>query len=313
MLTVLLATHNGADTIGRTLDAFAELIPPNGGWKLVVVNNASTDASESIILARQHRLPLEYVIEPGLGKPRAINSGMARFSGDLLVMTDDDVLPDPTWLAEWRRVADAFPEITVFGGSIKPEFEADPPGWLARTNWSRMLYGATPPDWREGPVTPDAAEVFGGNWAIRRVVVESGLRFNERLMVGSAGRMGDETDFVDRAMGLGFRVGLAPNARVRHIVSRRQMTWGWMLTRFFRHGRRAFAVSREHDRGNEPAEILSVPRYLIMRIALRCAALPIAAASCSALRLMSHLRLIAYDLGAAREARALAQAQRKQR
>ena len=38
---------------------------------------------------------------------------------------------------------------------------------------------------------------------------------------------------------------------------------------------------------------------------MRCTALPIVATSFDALKLMSHLRLIAYDLGAAREARAL--------
>lgn len=43
MLTVLMATHDGSDTLERTLRAFAALDEPSGGWKLVIVNNASTD------------------------------------------------------------------------------------------------------------------------------------------------------------------------------------------------------------------------------------------------------------------------------
>src|SRR5690606_12127703 len=46
MLSVLMATHNGADTIERTLAAMSVMEPPAGGWTLIVVNNASTDDTE---------------------------------------------------------------------------------------------------------------------------------------------------------------------------------------------------------------------------------------------------------------------------
>jgi glycosyltransferase involved in cell wall biosynthesis len=44
MLTVIITTtHNGTDTLGRTLEQLCALSPPPGGWKLLVVNKASTD------------------------------------------------------------------------------------------------------------------------------------------------------------------------------------------------------------------------------------------------------------------------------
>jgi len=304
LLTVLLATNNGSDTIGRTLDAFAELIAPQGGWKLVIVNNASTDATESIIFGKKHLLPLDYMTEPKVGKCRALNAGFARIDGDLVVLTDDDVLPDRNWLVEWRRVADAHPDIAVFGGAIVPHFEAPPPAWLVRTNWTLMLYAATTPGRPEGPMAPNAAEVFGPNWAIRSEVVERGTRFEEHYMVGPAALMGDETAFLERAVDQGFKVGFAPKARVRHIVGTHQVRWWWMLRRFYRHGRTTFILGPGRSRNSVPT-LFGIPRYLVKRIALYSAGLPAVAMSFDALKLMSRLRLIAYDLGAARQARVL--------
>ena len=302
MLTVLMATHNGADTIGRTLDALEALAEPLGGWRLVVVNNASSDATEPIIRSREARLPLHYLLEPKLGKPAALNTGLDHVEGDLVVFLDDDVIPRPDWLVEWRRVADANPSCAVFGGAIVPEFETPPPAWLARTNWSLMLYSATTPDRAEGPMSGDAMEVFGPNMAVRTEVIAKGVRFDRRFMAGSSALLGDETDFVDRAVERGFQVCFAPTTCVRHIVNSRQVSWRWMLRRFYRHGRTMRAIEmQKHPSG--PPELLGVPRYLIKRTCLRVAMLPLVALRCEPLRTMSHLRLIAYDLGAAKQSR----------
>ncbi|MGZ5928164.1 MAG: hypothetical protein ACXWLX_03025, partial [Rhizomicrobium sp.] len=42
----------------------SELDVPEGGWKLIVVNNASTDDTEARIRKWQNRLPLQYLVEP---------------------------------------------------------------------------------------------------------------------------------------------------------------------------------------------------------------------------------------------------------
>jgi hypothetical protein len=43
MVTVLLATYNGAETLPKGLNAYCQLQAPRAGWKLVVVDNGSTD------------------------------------------------------------------------------------------------------------------------------------------------------------------------------------------------------------------------------------------------------------------------------
>ena len=58
MLTVLFATFNGAHTLPTVLEAYRNLEEPDGGWKLVVVDNGSTDDTPIILNRFKDLLPL---------------------------------------------------------------------------------------------------------------------------------------------------------------------------------------------------------------------------------------------------------------
>ena len=254
MISVLLATHNGADTIERTLAALSQLDVPAGGWNLILVNNASTDDTESRVLKWRERLPLTYLVEPRLGKSKAMNTALRHATGDLIVMTDDDVLPERNWLSEWRRVADALPGCSVFGGAVVPSFDKTPPPSYVSHRYYGVLYGETHP-YSEGAIepSPDTGlfHVSGANIAIRKSVHENGNRFDENFLVGSQGLMGEDTEFVRRLGTSGYKVGFAPSAVVHHIVHPHQTSWRWIHHRLFRNGRAAFML--QHARWDDAA------------------------------------------------------------
>jgi len=301
MLTVVMATHNGADTIGRCLEAFCNLTTPDGSWQLVVVDNASTDATPAQLDMFRGRLPLVIVQEPRLGKSYALNAGLRHVEGDLVIFADDDILPERDWLVEWQAASRRYPDIAVFGGAIDPRFENPPPEWLWQTGWMGMLYAQTT-DQEEGPIASEKGEIFGPNMAVRRLVIDTGHRFDTRFMHGHSGLMGDETDFVDRAARDGFALGFAPKARVGHIVSPRQVQAGWLVRRFYRHGR----SMRQHRimRFGRPAApcLFGVPRYLIVRVGLTLLRLPRLLGQRNALERWRCIRQIAYDFGEMRQA-----------
>jgi glycosyltransferase involved in cell wall biosynthesis len=305
MLSVLMATHNGADTIERTLAAMSELEPPPGGWRLVVVNNASTDDSEARILKWRDRLPLDYVIEPALGKSNAMNTALDHAAGDFIVMTDDDVLPDRDWLVQWRRAADAYPHCSVFGGAIAPQFDDAPPPWPMPQTCLTVLYAQTPPH-AEGEIEP--VDVSGPNMAVRRSVADQGWRFAASFMVGANGLMGEDSDFVRRLAAAGHKVGFAPRARVRHIVHKHQTSWWWMQRRFFRHGRTMFVFDDVRRDAASGALQFDFPRWRIRRAGLLMLKLLLAAATMNHARLFMLSRALAYDLGALKQARLMRQA-----
>jgi GT2 family glycosyltransferase len=308
MISVILATHNGADTIDRTLAAMRELDAPAGGWKLVVVNNASTDSTESRVLAWQACLPLEYLVEPRLGKSKAINTAFRHAEGDFIVMTDDDVLPDRNWLTEWRRVADAYPDYSIFGGAVIPEFGASPPPAYVPDHCYGTLYGATH-RFAEGPLqpSPDTGlfDVAGANIAIRKSVYDNGHRFDEGLSVGTDGLMGEDTEFVRRLGTAGHKVGFAPGARVRHIIHKHQTSWGWIHRRFVRNGRAAFMLLHVRRDGASGRPIFRFPHRRIGTAAGSFLRLLLASAGLNWNGAFKQSRALAFDLGTIRQALAL--------
>jgi glycosyltransferase involved in cell wall biosynthesis len=72
-LTVLFATRNGAHVLARTLEGYCRAEPPPVAWKLVVVDNGSSDGSTTIINSFRDRLPIELIEQPLPGKSRALN------------------------------------------------------------------------------------------------------------------------------------------------------------------------------------------------------------------------------------------------
>ena len=304
MISVILATHNGADTIERTLAAMSELDVPEGGWKLIVVNNASTDDTEARIRKWQNRLPLQYLVEPRLGKSKAINTALGNAEGDLLVMTDDDVLPDRNWLTEWRRVADAFPQCSIFGGTIVPEFGAFPPADDVPEWCYGVLYGASP-RFAEGELQPMPGttlyDISGANMAIRRAVYDQGGRFDENFLVGSNGLMGEDTEFVRQRGAQGHKVGFAPGARIRHIIHKHQTSRRWIRHRFFRHGRTMFLMANLQD-GTPSRPAPRFPWHKLLGAAGSAVRLLLTLVRNDKPGAFKQSRALAYDLGAIRQA-----------
>ncbi len=157
----------------EVLEAFTRLRAPATGWKLVVVDNGSTDKTREIVISFQARLPLSYLFEERAGKNVALNRGLSLLEGDLAVFTDDDAFPHPDWLLALRGSADSQSSYAMFGGVIVPRFEREPPYWLA---WAPPgpCFSVSNPLMAEGPTEP--CNLFGPNMAIRADVFRNGTR-----------------------------------------------------------------------------------------------------------------------------------------
>ena len=236
MLTVVFATRNRAASLQAVLQAFIGLDAVPGRWKLVVVDNGSADATAEILDKFRNCLPLEVVRERRSGKSRALNRAVAAFDGDLVVATDDDVLPQPGWLVALRRAADLHPETTMFGGAILPAWQIPPPPWLLdAVQELPALYALI--DRPSGRC--DYRAVFGPNMALRRAVFDQGMRFAEHIGPDGGDRsypMGSEWEFTSRLHQAGHRGWFVSEARVRHLIRPEQLTESWMLGRAYRNG-----------------------------------------------------------------------------
>jgi glycosyltransferase involved in cell wall biosynthesis len=237
VLTVLIATRNAAPTLPAVLEQYCALTAPCGGWKLVIVDNGSTDGTREIIASFQDRLPITYIFDDGGGKNAAVNAGLRSVSGDLVVFSDDDAFPRHDWLVRLREAADTEPGFGMFGGVIVPRWQTCPPNWLLECVPMDSAYSISDPGLAEGLV--DAGHLFGPNLAIRTEFFDRGERFATSIGPTSSRwyAMGSETEFVLRLQKHGVKACHRPTAVVEHFVRSKQLSPWWLLCRAVRAGR----------------------------------------------------------------------------
>lgn len=235
--SVLLATHNGEDVLARSLAGYVRATHPGVPWKIIIVDNASTDASATVVRSFASRLPIELIKEQRRGKSCAINRAISAAAGEFVIITDDDSIPAPSFLVEWVNVLEVQREYELFGGRIEPLFEISPPKWLrdSRLHFDLMFAERDCP---EGPINPEG--IFGCNMAVRTSAFHRGLRFDENIGPeagnGDYG-MGDETVFCRSVASSGGKCWFARKPRVQHIVRAWQLTQASLAKRAYRHGR----------------------------------------------------------------------------
>ena len=240
-LDILFATHNGAVTLPRMLAALERLRPPTRPWRIVAVDNASTDATRQILVEAASRLPLTIVDCPAPGKLPALKKGLLQVTGDLVVFTDDDVEPCPEWLTAYEAAAEAHPEVGVFGGPISPVALDDLSPWYqVSTRHHGELFARSQVE--DGSIDL-SDEVYGPNFMLRREHLDLLTSLPDWMgptfETGRARRfpMGEDTAIMLAAQNRGLKARGVSAARVNHLVRGFQTDIAFMLERAQRHGR----------------------------------------------------------------------------
>ena len=236
-LTVLMASRNGERVLPRTLGQYCEIESAGVAWKLVIVDNGSTDSTADVIDSFKKHLPIDVLQQSIPGKNRALNTGLAAVEGRLAVITDDDAIPHPGFLAAWGTFLDSRPEYELFGGSIEPLFEVPPPTWMLRSRQLRALMFSER-DLPEGPTS--AGEIYGPNMAVRASIFSRGFRFDENIGPNASEPdypMGGESDFCHRVASSSAKCWFASQARVFHVVRPAQLSSAGWANRAYRCGR----------------------------------------------------------------------------
>ncbi|NYJ11944.1 hypothetical protein GGI64_003002 [Rhizobium leguminosarum] len=235
-VTILFSTYNGANTLPTMLDALCAATVPNEEWKIVAVDNNSNDNTTEILNSYKERLPLEVYFEPKQGKQHALTQGFRHLEGELVILTDDDVIPAPDWIEQFLALANEQPQFAIFGGLITPEWEEKPAPWLIKYGHLGILY-ALNDDLPEGPIS--AALISGPNSAFRRSILGPGYIVHDGLGPDATIAqfpMGEDTAFALRLETSGAKAFHSRRPRVRHIVRKGYVNEGWVLRRGERYG-----------------------------------------------------------------------------
>ncbi len=236
VISVLFACHNGEKRLRRTLDSFAAQDFPFDRWELIAVDNNSNDNTFAILQDYRDRLPIIAMQHAAPGKSRALNAGLERVRGRLLVLTDDDVRAERDWLSRFCHCADLNPDYSIFGGRIIPEWESYPEG-DPLMKWIPM--GSTFAIIDEHQSQPcEANMVWGPNTMIRRQSIPAGTRFREDIgpLAGGIYPMGQDQEFIMRLSKHDLKAYYCAEAIVHHWIPASNVKEEWVQRRGERLG-----------------------------------------------------------------------------
>lgn len=235
--SIIICTYNRAESLKDTLAALARLeAPSERTWEVVVVDNNSRDHTKQVVEAAQQDCPrLRYVFESAQGLSHARNRGIAEAAGEVILFTDDDVLPEPDWLETTLAGLEKY-GADACGGYIAPIWETTPPDWL-----TERFYGflAVRTDRTDDYLIESASQApFGANMAIRKTVFgKVGLFDTNRGRKGKVLASGEDGEMFERILAAGYKAVFLGQSRVHHKVEAFRLT-----KRYFRRWR--FQTSR---------------------------------------------------------------------
>ena len=248
----MVPVRDGASSLGALLDSLDAQELERERYEVIVVDNASRDATPDIAAARGARV----VHEPIPNRARARNAGVAEARADVIAFTDADCIASPRWLAAMLECRGRAP---LVAGAVRIQTSADPNtverfeamSRFGQEAWVRQGWAAT----ANLMVERNAFDAVGG--------LDPAYR-----------HIGEDADFCLRAGRAGFALDYCDAAVIFHVAEHEV---GAVLRRAFFNGYSAAQVLRRVGRGHvawrDPKPLLS-PRAAVAFHGIRLDGIP---------------------------------------
>jgi GT2 family glycosyltransferase len=238
-VTVTLPTIGNVASTVETVRRILESSHSN--LEVVVVENARRAGGlEEALRVEFPGRPVRYFHEPQPGVSFARNRGAREAHGEIVVFTDDDVIPDPTWIpAVVRTFADHADAACVTGAILPFATETPAQAWLEQ-------YGGYNKGFREQvfdrgenarktPLYPFDAGQFGSgaNMSIRRTALREIGPFAMELGGGTPAWSGEDLEMLGRVVIKGLQLVYQPAALVWH---QHPADYGILRKKMYRYG-----------------------------------------------------------------------------
>lgn len=227
-VSIIIVTRNRAADLHQTLDVLERLQIPDGlKVEMLVVDNGSSDETSFVIhSAARSNQALRYTYVPGAGKANGQNHGIRATSGDVILLTDDDVHPPVNWLVEMCRPLLEGKAEVVSGGVriaerlLRPWMTSMHRSWLASSEW----------------LTPGAPQsLIGANMGFSRNVLKHVPSFDTELGPGASG-FSDDHLFALQLLAAGMKLYDMTHLHVEHHFDPARLTRMSWLSAAEKHG-----------------------------------------------------------------------------
>lgn len=229
-VTVVVCTYNRARLLRDTLDSLMALETGDQfTYEVLVVDNASTDETASVVeeAARRSPVPMRRVYEPRPGVACARNRGVSETCTAWIAFFDDDQVADPQWLKELLAMAHE-KQVRCVGGANRLLLPEGGPHTLSRA--CRTLLSES--DSRNGPTLYSCKWAPGaGNLLIHRDVFDEIGVFDETLR-----EAGEDADLYGRMWRAGIAAWHTPAAISYHVVPAYRLKDDYLRWKSMRNG-----------------------------------------------------------------------------
>lgn len=257
-ISVVLATYNRAESLQEALSSFSKLyLSTQWTVELLVVDNNSKDRTCEVVqeFAARTTFPVRYIFERTQGRSAALNSGILQANGEIVVLTDDDVVFHPEWLSNLKWAFDSH-DCAAVAGKVIPQWNHAKPDWLEMEGQFAIVHFDLGDEMKEVRTPP-----LGANSAFRRDVFQKYGLF--RLDLGVNGSRHtitcDDSEFGERLIRAGETIVYCPNAIVFHPVEPERATKKYFLSWYYYNG---VSVTRMSGIPKEGAFWFGAPRWL---------------------------------------------------
>ena len=225
-LSVIICTFNGGTRLSEVLHHLsAQRRLASGTWELIIVDNASTDGTATLLpqLTRNHPGKVRLLQESQPGKAHALRTAFQAAVGEYFCIVDDDNLLDPDYLANGIQFLDEHCDAALIAGRTLPKFpdNVSPPvdfqdryaAFLAcRDKGEQLLWGET----------PAGAGQMGRTFLMRGIYQHIGTRLEDR--VGEGVGCCEDLEKGEICKRLGWRTAHVPTLRLQHVMSARRLS-----------------------------------------------------------------------------------------
>jgi glycosyltransferase involved in cell wall biosynthesis len=256
-ISVILCTHNPRENyLRRTLEALRAQTLAIKQWELLILDNASNPAIETLIDITGHQ-NARILLESELGKNAALSRGILHSSGALVIIVDDDNVLDPDYLTNALEIYEDYPFLGAFGGSVEAESEVDPPLSILPYLEGLAIRRIEEDHWSNAKKWSEATP-FGAGMCVRREVAE--LYFERvqsdkiRFTLGRRGASlgaGEDTDMAWTSFSLNKGTGCFARLRLTHLIPKDRLTESYVERLYTGLGYADEILAHEHTNSLE--------------------------------------------------------------
>jgi GT2 family glycosyltransferase len=216
VISLVIPTHNRRQSLRMVLEALTQQTTPPDQYEVLVICDGCTDGTAEMCRALRvtYRLRL-FEQMPNQGPAAARNLGVQEAAAPLILFIDDDVVPEPTLIAEHLRLHEQDERAVVIGPLLAPPgFRLNP--W---THWEEVILRKQYADMVAGRWEPTPRQFYTGNASVRREHILAAGGFNAQF------RRAEDVELAYHFRDQRLRFYFNPEAKGWHHALRSLRSW----------------------------------------------------------------------------------------